>query len=118
MCTCLVLAFVMTLGAQSSATLGGSVADATGAVLPGVAVSLVHLDRNQTLDAAADSQGRFQFLRLAPGEYRLSVDDARFAPYRRAFTLGAGQAVDLAISLELAGRSASVIVSAAAYEIE
>jgi hypothetical protein len=45
----------------------GSVADATGASLPGVTVEARNLDTNFGRTLVTESDGRFVFLQLAPG---------------------------------------------------
>jgi hypothetical protein len=62
--------------AQGVGAIGGTIADASGAVLPGVTVTLSNpqgsLGGNQT--AVTDERGAFQFLRLVPGSYSVSAD--------------------------------------------
>lgn len=59
--------------AQFRASLRGTVADATGAVVPGATVTLVNKDTNATLVSITDDNGIYIFNALAPTPYRLTV---------------------------------------------
>ena len=66
------LAFVAPLAAQTQITTGviqGTVMDSTGAVLPGVDVTVVNAGTNLSQSRTTDSDGRFVFLQLPPGRY-------------------------------------------------
>jgi hypothetical protein len=102
----------------TSVTLGGRVEDTAGGVLAGVTVAASHRERNQRFQSETDSAGRYVFLRLPPGPYVVSVRDARFEPYERVLTLTVGQAVDLPISLPVAGRRDSVVVEASGLMLD
>ena len=97
--------------AITSATLGGRVEDSSGAAIAGADLSLEYIDRAQKLGAVADGAGRFQFLRLAPGLYSITVEHPGFEPYRRRIALSAGQALDLRIALRLSGGRESLQVT-------
>jgi hypothetical protein len=66
--------------AQGVGAIGGTVTDASGAVMPGVTVTLSNprgsIGGNQ--DAATDARGAFQFLRLVPGTYTVKAELAGF----------------------------------------
>ncbi len=60
------------LAAQTQITTGviqGTVMDSTGAVLPGVDVTIVNPETNLTQSRTTDTDGRFVFLQLPPGRY-------------------------------------------------
>jgi len=57
---------------ERKGSLAGRVADADGAVLKGVLVTLVPSDGSANRKAVTDAKGEFMFLDLAPGEYLLS----------------------------------------------
>src|SRR5256714_11738273 len=62
--------------AQGVGAIGGTIADASGAVLPGATVTLSNprgsIGGNQ--EAVADARGAFQFLRLVPGTYTVKAE--------------------------------------------
>ena len=104
--------------AITSATLGGRVVDASGGVVAGAAVGIRNLDRDQKWSAVSDPQGRFQFLHLAPGPYRLTVMEPRFQTAEQSLTLAAGQAFDLPIVLQVGGLNQTVEVTSAPVALE
>ena len=62
------------IGAQTtSASVSGSVQDAQGGVLPGVAVTLTSRTQGNTLTTTTDNGGRFTFLIVRPDTYSLQV---------------------------------------------
>jgi Carboxypeptidase regulatory-like domain len=58
-------------------TIGGTVQDEQGAVLPGVTVILQGVDA--TREMATGTDGSFRFLDLAPGPYKLTAALAGFS---------------------------------------
>src|SRR5688572_17632542 len=62
--------------AQGVGAVGGTVADSTGAVLPGVTVTLASPDGGITASrtAATDERGAYQFIRLVPGRYSVKAE--------------------------------------------
>ena len=66
--------------AQTAATgnIEGVVTDATGAVLPGVAVIVRNIETNVTREAVTDEGGRYRAAALQPGTYEVKVTLAGF----------------------------------------
>jgi hypothetical protein len=60
------------LHAQST-SLSGSVADPSGAVIPGATLTLQNTATGATRDGVSDSQGRYNFVQLTPGTYKLTA---------------------------------------------
>ena len=54
----------------ASATVTGRAHDQSGAPIAGAAVSLHHLERNQTLDAVTNDDGGYRFVYVPVGSYR------------------------------------------------
>jgi len=67
--------------AQGVGAIGGTVADASGAVLPGVNLTLTS-SQGGTLggsqETVSDARGAYQFLRLVPGTYIVKAQLAGF----------------------------------------
>ena len=75
------MAVALPLGAQTqitTAVIQGVVTDSTGAVTPGVTVEAVNVETNLTLSRVTDGDGRFVFLQLPPGRYRVTFTLAGF----------------------------------------
>src|SRR6185503_15973411 len=68
--------------AQSQITTGviqGTVRDQTGSVVPAASAEAKNVDTNLTRTAATAEDGRFAFLQLPPGRYRVTISKAGFA---------------------------------------
>jgi hypothetical protein len=119
----MVILLTARVAAQSEATTGvieGTVLDATGAALPGAAVSLKNTATNYEQNVTTDSQGRFRVLSLPLGPYRVTVTLSGFATLvRDGITLAVGQTVTLNnLRLELSTVKQEVRVTAEAPVVE
>jgi hypothetical protein len=65
--------------AQFGGSLSGTVADSTGAVVPGATVTLTNSDTHQVLTITTNGSGVYTFTELAPGAYGLSATAGNFA---------------------------------------
>jgi hypothetical protein len=102
LCCCL---FALPLAAQqapTSASVSGTVHDASGAPAAGVTVSITNLDRNQTQAAVTDRQGRFRFPVLTVGDYQMDVAVDGSAPWLRRLRLNVGASVEVPVTLSAA----------------
>src|SRR2546421_10884138 len=100
--------------AQGFGGIGGSVQDASGAVLPGVNVTLSSPARtagsNRT--AVTDERGAYQFLRLVPGEYIVKAELQGFRPAeQRGIVVNADQTSRAGLKLGICTMSDGVTVS-------
>jgi carboxypeptidase family protein/TonB-dependent receptor-like protein len=99
-------------GQSNSASIGGTVLDPTGAVVPNAAVEIhnpvSHFDRSTNTDSA----GKFSFPNVPFNPYHLSVTGAGFAPYAQDVEIRSAVPVDVKINLKVAGSSQSVTVEA------
>lgn len=108
--------FVLTLAsfAQFSqrGSISGVVTEASGAVLPKAAVTLLDLGRNQTSTAITDASGRYEFSQLQPGSYQVSVELAGFKKSVSAdLTVSPQSEVRCDIPLQLASVSETIKVT-------
>lgn len=60
-------------GPGSYPTISGTAADPEGAVIPGVQIVAVNLDRHITLKATTNQAGSFRFAPLALGHYEIQI---------------------------------------------
>lgn len=96
----------------SSASLGGRVEDANGATVKGATITAVNTEKNQSWAAISDEQGRYNFLYLPVGNYKLRIEQSGFQSVSRDLTLSIGQALDLTVQMSVAGIAEKVVVSA------
>src|SRR5712691_6713667 len=109
------LALSSSLFAQSQAangTIEGVVRDSTGAVLPGVSVTVVNLETGVVRSPLTDGAGTYRALLLPLGTYRVKAELTGFkAVERTGVTLSAGQTAVINITLEVGGVAEVVSVS-------
>src|SRR5689334_20159603 len=79
------LALAAVAGAQTSAaTVVGRVTDATGAVVPGVAIKVTNVATNIAQQGSSNEVGDFTIPYLNPGRYVLEASAAGFHTYKHA----------------------------------
>jgi hypothetical protein len=87
-----------------------SVSDSTGALLPGVTVTI---SGPQTQEAVTDDKGEAHFLNLAPGTYQVKASLAGFGEYmNQSVPVATGAIVPLRVTLSVAGVAEQVTVAA------
>ena len=91
----------------TSASVTGTVRDASNAVIPGATVEIVNAETNQRQQTVTDARGRFRLLYLAVGPYQLSVQLSGFGSAHTTFTLKVGDQVDVPIVMQAAARDGS-----------
>jgi hypothetical protein len=101
-----------------AAVVGGTVADASGGVLPGATVTLLDTGRGLEWTRSADEAGRFRFAPVAVGEYVLLVSLDGFVPHSRALTVRIGASLDVTVRLELRGVQEVVQVAGASRAVD
>jgi len=98
-------------GQSAPLPLTGTVFDATGAVMPGVGLTLEGA-RQVKWQTTTGSDGRFEFPPIAAGRYALEVSIAGFGRLREEIALTRQQDWDRAITLQVGTVSEQIIVSA------
>jgi len=102
-----------------TAILTGSVTDSSGAVLPGVTVTVsseAQIGGPKT--AVTDASGTYRFPTLAPGLYKLSADLSGFDAFKQNVTLQLGQTITVDFKMQVSGRSETVNVTAESPVVE
>lgn len=106
-------------GFAQTAEIRGAVADATGATLPGVTVSIVNTATGVERALVTDDQGAFRAPALQPGPYKITANLMGFSPDERAVTLTVGQVADVKVTLSVGAIQESLqVVGNAPIEIE
>jgi hypothetical protein len=116
------LLFPILLFAQSQATTGvieGTVTDGSGAVLPGVSVTIRNTATNFEQTHVTDSQGRFRGVLLPLGPYEVKANLEGFSSQTlTGVNLGVGQTRVVDVKLGQAAVSEELVVTAEAPLIE
>lgn len=113
----LMLSLSSTATGQSRVTGGdlqGSVRDASGAALPGTAITVTNVDTNVSRPSTSDDRGRYIVAALPPGTYTVTAAFPGFRSQRSdgiALTLGQSLDVDFVLAVA-AGEIVTVAASA------
>jgi hypothetical protein len=111
----LLLAISIQLLAQTQITTGviqGSVVDQTGAVVAGASAEALSPDTNFARTLNTDNNGRFVFLALPPGSYKVTISAKGFATVvQENVNLTVGQAISLNISLKVSAVPERIVVT-------
>src|ERR1700674_5615262 len=83
--------FVAGACAQFSGTISGIVADPSGAIVPGAALTLLNTSTNEQRVATSSAAGVYQFVSLAPGSYELTTTISGFSTSKTALKLETNQ---------------------------
>jgi hypothetical protein len=101
---------------ETTSAIVGQVRDASGAGVPGAAVTVTNKETGLKRTAKTDESGRFNFPQLKPGTYSVKVEAQGFEPQENdsvSSGLGQKQTVDFAIKVARAMESVEVNSEAA-----
>src|SRR6201993_3105614 len=99
----------------SNATLGGTVSDASGALIPGVMVTATNTATGIVTSVLSNEAGAYQFASLQTGTYKVTAELPGFQTQTyNNVTLGISQQVRLNFTLQVGTQAQSVEVSVAA----
>jgi outer membrane receptor protein involved in Fe transport len=106
--------------AQSTfGSIRGTVADSSGAVVPGATVLIHSLDENTDRSLRTNDSGEFTAENLKPGHYRVVVHADGFADTAvDSATLDARQSLRLPIALSVSAQAQTIEVTAAPTQID
>src|ERR1051326_7568014 len=109
---CLLVTATFGLGQGTTARFAGIVQDPSGAVLPGVEVSLTNEGTSNVLQAVTNETGEFLVDFIPPGAYTLKLSLPGFKGFEsRGIPLGAAQSVRRTYTLEVGAVTDSVTVT-------
>jgi hypothetical protein len=98
--------------------LGGTVFDASGAVIPGAQITLLELATNQSRALQADGGGHFAFTNLTAGQYRLTASHDGFETQTSdAIVVNLGSVANYDFRLHLGSTRQTVNVTAEASQV-
>jgi len=96
----------------ATATVRGTIADPTGALIPGAKVNLTGPTGTVVATTTSDTSGTYTFANLAPGTYSVHADFAGFAPVAvPVFAVTAGQVKRIEIAMSTVVEQQSVTVT-------
>src|SRR5436190_15783698 len=111
---CLVLC-THSFSQTSNATLGGTISDATGALIPGVTITATNTGTGIVTTVLTNEAGAYQFASLQTGSYAVTAELPGFQTQTRSgVALGVSQQVRLNFTLQVGSVAQSVEVTIAA----
>lgn len=108
------------LNAQTNTgTISGRVTDATGAVIPGVEVSVKNTSTNAVVKAQTTSAGEYTAAYLYPGPYEVTFEANGFRPVvASGLTLQLGQALRADAKMEVGAAAEKVEVASSSDQVD
>jgi hypothetical protein len=94
----------------STATVGGTVRDASGAVVPGAEVQLINTGTDAALRSQTNEVGYYFFAGVIPGPYRVRVEHAGMQPFEAMLTVQVQQSAVVDPVLKVGQASVAVEV--------
>ena len=117
--TTLFLVAVSLAWALAGGSLSGVLKDPSGAVIPGVKLTLVNVALKTEFEAATDSRGFYSFPALPVGRYDLTIEAAGFQSQKKTnIAIDADAAVTLNDTLEVGQQSEAITVSATEANVQ
>ena len=106
------------LSAQVGGSISGTIADPTGAMVPGATLTITNSALGTQFTTVSDTQGQYTFPNVPVGRYTLAATLSGFKPYTRALAVDVNSQVQLNITLEMGEQAASVTVTGTATQVE
>ena len=96
--------------AQESSKIAGTVTDQSGAVLPGVNVTLKSVERATTRSTVTNASGEYVFASLVPGNYEVTAELSGFSKKQTRTTVTVGATVNLNVQMTVGQQTEVVTV--------
>src|SRR4051812_42125484 len=111
------LLFVLCLGAATgnAATISGTVADPSGALIPGVRIEITGGSLTEPVVISSDNAGRFSSPDLKPGTYTLQLVKDGFAALSKTVELKESATLQLSLAISREHAQVNVTGKASAY---
>jgi len=115
----LAVAFLLALSPCASwgqtvyGNIAGTVLDASGAAIPGTAVTLTNLGTAEKRSMQSDAAGNYTFVNILPGNYRIDAEKAGFKHFKREpITVQVESGLRIDITMEVGAVTQTVEVTA------
>ena len=97
----------------TSSALTGTISDPSGAMVPGAQVKAIEVNTGAVRAAQSNSEGRYLFAQVNPGNYRIAVEATGFRKTEsQPATVAVGQTIAVNFTLSPAANTQTVEVSA------
>lgn len=104
--------------AVTTGTISGQIKDTTGSILPGVTVTATRLETNRASATTSGADGRYRFLSLDVGVYRVTAALQGFKTTEASITLNVGATIDVSLVMQPSvSETVSVTGEALAVEV-
>src|SRR5215813_3836344 len=100
------------LGQGIRATVVGRVTDQSGAIVPGVKITITNAATNESRSAVTSDTGDYALPQLPPGDYNLTTEMTGFSKVSQRFVLETGQGARVDIVLKAGAITEEVAVTA------
>ena len=118
-CLALLLGLSPQANAQNTASLSGIVTDATGAVVPGAAVTIAHEETGTATEVSTNEVGAYIAAALDVGSYTVEVSTPGFKSFRQAgVVLNVRDRVRIDVALELGEVTETIEVTETAVQLQ
>ena len=97
---------------SNSGSVTGTVADSTGAVIPGATITIANSVSGYTRTQKSDSAGHFQFVNVPFDPYQLSVTSTGFQSFTKRVDVSSIVAQSIPVTLAVASAATTVTVEA------
>ena len=102
---------------SGSSSISGTVADPSGAVIPGATVAIENPVSHYTRTTTSDDAGKFNLTNIPLNPYHLTVNLTGFAPYKQDVDVKSAVPVSLKITLQISAASENVTVQGEAGDL-
>src|SRR5208282_956576 len=102
------------LGQTTFGSVAGTVTDPSGAVVPGVQVTLTNLGTNTVTTTKTNAAGIYEVVNVQPGEYRIDMEESGFKHFSRSpVVVQTQQSYRIDVTMEMGSVTESINVAAA-----
>src|ERR1700736_1923639 len=123
-CYCLLTLSVLDVSSRlllaqvAGATITGTVADASGSMIPGAKLEITNRNTGVTRVVNANDDGFYTAPNLVPGDYQVAASATGFSPRGTNLTLNVGDQITLPLTLSVGAVSEKIEIIAAPPSVE